>query len=150
MFLEADLPFETIDWSIVFDDAHIIRLAVPIVVIHELDRLKRQGGQPVARAARRALRWIEDVRPKAPGAKSINLTPGPRTTLIEIYVDQGPMRRVDADSDIIGFARRLAVLSGQPTKLVTRDLGMRLRAEGAAVEAMQLVDPPTLKLEPAE
>jgi predicted ribonuclease YlaK len=82
MFLDQE-PFETIDWATLFG-AQIARIIVPIVVIHELDRLKRQGNQATSRAARHALSWLKDVLPTSPGTKSRDLTPGPLTTVIEV------------------------------------------------------------------
>ena len=46
----------------------------------------------------------------------------------------------DADGLIIRFTRQLSRVSELPTKLVTRDLGMRLRAAGLGVDAVQLPD----------
>ena len=140
MFLQADAPFEAIDWHAALASQGDIRLVVPHVVVYELDRLKRQGNSTTARLARASLRWLAANLPDDPNGPPAKVAGGgsePQTT-IEVYVPAGPSRPEDADGVIIRFARQLGRISGMPTVLVTRDLGMRLRAVALGVDAVQL------------
>jgi len=144
LFLNPTRPFDQIDWAIELDSSDVgIRLVAPLIVIHELDRLKRQGNNTAAKAARHAIRWLIDVLPHDPVGRSAPLaSPGKRDITIEVYVHDGPTRPPDPDAMIIDFARQLGPLSGLPTCLATRDLGMRLRAERHGVDVRLLDDPP--------
>jgi len=113
---------------------------VPIVVVHEMDRLKRTGNNEARAGARAALRWVTDRFTFDTLAEQVPLTVGSDTT-VEILMDDGPSRRDDADGDIISAARTLAQLAGVRTRLATYDLGMRLRASARSVEAVQLRPP---------
>lgn len=141
MFLQDGAPLQDIDWPSAIGSDTDIRLVVPLIVVHELDRLKRQGNSATAKLARASLRLLLDVLPRAPQKRSEPLHAGRPVTTIESYVHDGPSRPDDADGLIIRVTRWLATVSGRPTMLVTRDLGMRLRAAAAGVTARQLVDP---------
>jgi len=139
MFLQDGKPLSQVDWTSVCGRAIEIRIVVPIMVIHELDRLKRQGNNTTRSMARQALRWLVQVLPYGLDGSSL-LSSGTTDTRIEVYVHGGPSRPEDADSVIIQVVKRLAQLSELPTRLVTYDLGMRLRAMAAGVNAEQLLD----------
>lgn len=47
---------------------------VPLVVVHELDCLKRQGNSTTATLARTSLRWLIDILPRDPRGRSGPLT----------------------------------------------------------------------------
>jgi len=53
------------------------------------------------------------------------------------------MRRDGADGAVIQFARQLATVSQMTTKLVTRDLGMKIRAASLDVNTVFLKDEPS-------
>jgi hypothetical protein len=141
MFLQSDAPFEQIDWPLAIGSKADVRLVVPLVVIHELDRLKRQGNNTTVKLARAALKWLAATLPNDPNAQSTRLSAGDPITTVEVYVHEGPTRPDDADGVIIRLARQLAGVSGRRVKLVTRDLGMRLRSSALGVDAVQLPDP---------
>lgn len=140
LFLQEGKPFWEIDWLAHVGRAVDVRLVVPIVVVHELDRLKRTGNNTARSLARQALRWLASTLPSDPHQWSEPLFDETPTTRVEVYVDDGPTRPEDADGVIIKFARRLARLSELSTRLVTYDLGMRLRAATVGVAAVQLPD----------
>lgn len=141
MFLQQDTPFEQIDWHTAIRSRIDVRLVLPLVVVHELDRLKRQGNNTTSKMARHSLKWLAENLPTTPHGEPTKLSAGYPQTTIEVYVQDGPARPEDADEFIITFARQLASISGRRTKLVTRDLGMRIRATALGVEAIQLPDP---------
>jgi hypothetical protein len=140
MFLQAGAPFEDIDWPTALESRSNVRVVIPLVVIHELDRLKRQGNNTTSTLARTSLRWLQSNLPMRPSARSAKLAAGFPETTVEAYVQDTPTRPEDADGLIIRFTRQLSRVSELPTKLVTRDLGMRLRAAGLGVDAVRLPD----------
>ncbi|MGH3902479.1 MAG: PIN domain-containing protein [Pseudonocardiaceae bacterium] len=141
MFLQQDAPFEQIDWPVAIDSRIDVRIVLPLVVVHELDRLKRQGNNTTSKLARSALRWLAANLPTDPNGRSAKLSAGHPETTVEVYVQDGPTRPEDADGLIIRFAKQLGTVAEMQTKLVTHDLGMRLRARALGVEAVQLPDP---------
>lgn len=143
MFLQEAKPFRSIDWpeAIGGRNQNDIRLVLPMVVIHELDRLKRQGNKTTASLARQALRWLTETLPSQLDGRSAPLAPdSARTTTIEVDIEDGPNKPDDADGAIIRFTRRLDNIAVGPALLVTYDLGMRLRAAAFGVKAIQLPD----------
>lgn len=140
LFLQKDAPFTEIDWPSVIQTDGEVRLVVPLVVVHELDRLKRQGNSTTATLARTSLRWLLDILPRDPQARSGPLTAMEPSTTVEAYVHDGPTRPEDADGLIIEVTAWLAAVSSQTTVLITRDLGMRLRAVPLGVDARLVPD----------
>jgi hypothetical protein len=140
MFLQKDAPFESINWPGALECDTDVRIVLPIVVIHELDRLKRQGNNTTQKMARDALKWLSATLPMTPNGGPVKISePAPAAT-VEVYVTDGVSRPADADGVIIAVSGWLQAVSGLPTKLVTRDLGMRLRASARGIEAVQLPD----------
>lgn len=140
LFLQEGKPFREIDWLDIVGRAGDVRLVIPIVVIHELDRLKRTGNNTTRSLARQALRWLVENLPADLKEQSEPLSSAIPTTRLEVYVHDGNSRPEDADGVIIRTARRLAQLSEMSTKLVTYDLGMKLRAATVGVATLQLSD----------
>jgi hypothetical protein len=141
LFLREGISLEKIDWDEVTDSSpDSVRIVVPIMVIYELDRLKRQGNSTTAKLARQAIRWLVATLPVNPNEKSKLISNARPTTWIEAYVQDGPSRPEDADGVIIRFTRQLAAISRLPTLLVTYDLGMRLRASALGVDSTKLSD----------
>jgi hypothetical protein len=143
IFLQQDRPIQDVDWLTVADSRPGVRLVVPLVVVYELDRLKRQGNSTTAKMAREAIRWLATTLPSNPAGRS-DLLSGQhhRGVTIEVAVQGGLTRPDDADGVIIGFAQQLKVISGMFVKLVTRDLGMQLRARSLGVDALLLDSAP--------
>ncbi len=131
-----EVRVEDIDWPKVIGDGLDVRLVIPLVVVHELDRLKRQGNSTASKGARRALKWLASVLPTPPDSRSSKLRAGTPATTIEVYVHGGEARPPDADATIISVAQRLGWWN--TATLVTYDLGMRIRATNAGVMAIRL------------
>ena len=140
IFLRKERPFEAIDWHAAIKTTIDIRLVLPIAVIHELDRLKRQGNNTTQQAGRQTLRWMSANLPMHSTKRSAPFTPTHPHTTIEVVVDDGPSRPQDADGVIVRFARRLKSVANVPSFLATYDLGMRLRASAQGVRTVQLED----------
>lgn len=141
IFLQEGKPFEAIDWPQVAGSQIPVRLALPMVVIHELDRLKRYGNNTTKSMARQALRWMTKHLPMDLNAKSEPLSASQPMTTVEVDVEDGGPKPEDADGAIIRFTKRLDVISGPlTTRLVTYDLSMQLRARALGVRAIQIPD----------
>jgi hypothetical protein len=79
---------------------------VPIVVIYELDRLKRQGNSTTAKLARQAIKWLVATLPIDPNARSKPILTTRPTASIEVYVHEGSSRPEDADGVIVRFVKK--------------------------------------------
>ncbi|MGA0862750.1 MAG: PhoH family protein [Ilumatobacteraceae bacterium] len=117
-------------------------VVVPLTVVEELDGLKSRADD-VGRAARTALRTIEDLRRRAGGSihHPVPLSPeaGAPTVHIEVngiqkhlLVENGLDPAVP-DNRIIGAALGQAMRS--PTKVVSNDAGLRIKAAHLGLEA---------------
>jgi predicted ribonuclease YlaK len=137
IFLDPNNDFANVEWQQAVGDRRTVRVVVPLIVVHELDRSKRNGNKDTSRRARDGLHWLAKHLRVDPSTPPEPLTDG---TTVEVYVHEGPSRPEDADGMIIHFARQVTVLSGQPTILMTRDLGMRLRAQSRGLDVRQLPD----------
>lgn len=134
MFLDPNVPFESIDWRQTIHSRHSVRVVVPLLAIDELDRLKRQGNNTTAQAARSAIRWLADKLPFRPADRNPLPTDDQlHPVTLEVYVEDRPRRVDDADLLIIETVRRLARFAGAQATLVTRDLGMAVRARAFSV-----------------
>ncbi len=141
VFLEEDKPFQDLNWcSFTAGGASDVRVVIPLVVIHELDRLKRTGNNTTRSMARQALKYLRSKLFAGAELRLGRLNDGQPAAYVEVYVHDGPSRPDDADGVIIRFTKQLERLSAKPTKLVTYDLSMQLRAVAAGVNAVQLPD----------
>ncbi len=139
MFLDKDETIDQIDWTMAADSNMEVRLVVPLIVIHELDRLKRQGNGTTAQAARAAIRWLACALPPEGEARSERFErQGRGATTVEAYLHDGPTRPPDADAVIIDVCKWLTTVSSLPVTLVTKDLNMSLRATAADVTVTYL------------
>lgn len=141
MFLDKDHPVDSINWAAEIGAKIDARLVVPLIVIHELDRLKRQGNNTTGTLARTAIRWLSERLPKDVDGYSAVLGDATPATTVEAYVHRGPSRPDDADGIIIEFCLWLAAISNLPTTLLTRDLGMSLRARSQGIEVVHIRPP---------
>lgn len=144
MFLDPRAPFESIDWRQTTHSLDSVRVVVPLLAIDELDRLKRQGNSTTAKAAQAAIRWLADKLPSRPADR----TPLPtddqfHPMTLEVYVEDTPRRVADADLLIIETVRRLGRFADTPATLVTRDLGMAVRARAVSISVAFI--PPGLR-----
>jgi hypothetical protein len=143
VFLDPDTSPEQVDWAAEIDATINVRVVVPLVVVRELDRLKRQGNNTTGRLARRAIKWLAACLPDDVNAHSEVLndarTPG---ATIETYLHGGVYRPEEADGIISDFCRWLRAIAGLPVTLVTRDLGMSVLARAAGLSvALRLPEP---------
>lgn len=112
-----------------------VDVVIPLTVIEELDGLKSRPDD-VGRAARQALRLIEELRVRAGGslARPWQVNPGDESTSVQVEIN-GVQRHLliehgldpaVPDNRIIGAA--LGQASHAPTQVVSNDAGLRIKA----------------------
>ena len=117
-------------------------IVVPLTVVEELDGLKSRPDD-VGRAARTALRTIEDLRRRAGGSihEPVPLGPEPDSATLHIEVN-GIQRHILVehgldpevpDNRIIGAA--LGQARTRPVRIVSNDAGLRIKAAHLGLDA---------------
>src|SRR6266568_842436 len=138
-FIEG-VYFTDFDWrSLDGIDAVIpVRLVVPIIVIDELDDLKRdRRGRDRARSVLRRLRELYGSKLLEP----VELRGWPGVT-IEVLLDNPGHRRLpDNDEEIIDRAAYIRQLTGRDVLLVAGDYGMLFRAASAGLNSALMPQP---------
>jgi PIN domain len=136
--------FDELDWSQALDIDSAIQLVIPMVVVDQIDSLKRSK-QPVRSRARQTANRLEACLSKRPRAVlsrrerqiGIYSAPGPITT-VEVLMDPLDHSRLpDSDSEIVDRALYLQELTGHPVLIATWDNLMRFRARGVGVETVK-------------
>jgi hypothetical protein len=127
-----------IRWREVFkangEDVPLARLVVPLRVIDELDGQKYGGGD-LGKRSTAAIRYLE--RTLKGSRRGEPVTVRPEATL-EVWTDAAD-RSEDADLSILRCAADVANLhSHGDVRVLTGDLGMRLRAQQMDLEVLQL------------
>ena len=123
---------------------HGCDVVIPLTVIEELDGLKTRTDD-VGRAARTALRAIEDLRKRAGGSihQPVPLGPGPDDATVHIEVNgvqtgrllEGGLDPSVPDNRIIGAAIGQSLLA--PTRILSNDAGLRIKAAHMGLEAAE-------------
>ncbi|MFD8477547.1 PIN domain-containing protein [Streptomyces globisporus] len=107
------------------------RVAVPMVVVDELDRLKESRVSPHARWRARAGLAVLDRLLTGPAKLGF--------TEVEVLPDSpGHVRLPDEDDEIVDRTLALRTMAAGPVTLVTYDTGMALRAKMADVPCQKL------------
>ncbi|MFC8125968.1 PIN domain-containing protein [Streptomyces sp. NPDC057302] len=110
------------------------RLVVPLCVVDELDRQKYGQGELAKRAAT-AIRFLESTVQNSRPGQPVSLRQG---VTLEIWVDTDD-RRGDTDLSILRCAADLANLHPDTgARVLTDDIGMRLRAQQMDLRAVRL------------
>ncbi|WP_190195025.1 PIN domain-containing protein [Streptomyces minutiscleroticus] len=130
-FIEHEEKLEDADLFGLADFEGKVRVAVPMTVVDELDRLKEARVSPHARwRARYGLSVLDRLLngPSMLGAVEVEVLPDP----------PGHVRLPDEDDEIVDRALALRTVAAGPVTLVTYDTGMALRAKVADVPCMKL------------
>ncbi|MEA2901508.1 MAG: hypothetical protein QOH36_1395 [Actinomycetota bacterium] len=141
VFLHSEEYFDELPWAQVVGGSMGVHLIIPMLIIDELDRAKRtQGGKKVSDSnhesvrtrARVTLRRIDQtLRP----GRAAMLQQG--AVSAEVLLDEpGRARLSDADDELVDQAVALHQLIGRDVYIVTSDVGMKYRAEGAGLHAV--------------
>lgn len=130
-FIEHEDKLEDTDLFTLADFEGLVRVAVPMTVVDEMDRLKE------ARVSAHA-RW----RARYGLAVLDRLLTGPAklaSVEVEVLPDpSGHVRLPDEDDEIVDRTLALGTMAAGPVTLVTYDTGMALRAKIAGVPCMKL------------
>ncbi|MCX4506724.1 PIN domain-containing protein [Streptomyces anulatus] len=130
-FIEHEERLEDADLSTLADFPGRVRLAVPMVVVDELDRLKESRVSTHARwRARYGLAVLDRLLtgPTKLGFTEVEVLPDP----------PGHVRLPDEDDEIVDRTLALRTVAAGPVTLVTYDTGMALRAKMADVPCRKL------------
>ena len=135
-----------VDTSVLIADPHLVQtigdiaLIIPLTVVEELDSLKTRSDD-VGRAARTALRSIEDLRVRHGGSLADPVPVGAGTVQIEVnriqkhlLVEHGLDIAVP-DNRIIGAA--LGQRGDGPTVMLSNDAALRIKAAHLGVDAAE-------------
>ena len=111
---------------------------IPILVVDELDRTKRDAARTKARLALRELdRMFEDPD------RAVPLNEADDRTFVHLLMDDPAHRRLpEPDAELVDRVRALGDLTGRTVTLVTYDTGMALRARTAGLTVRKLAHPP--------
>jgi hypothetical protein len=129
--------FTGFDWQSLTGAADLVRLVVPILVIEELDDLKRQRGDRVPTRARSVLHRLWELGATAGAAQ----LPGKPVT-IEVFGD-GPWhaRRPVNDDEIVQRALAVGEITRKDVILVAGDYAMLHRGSTAGLKVARRAMP---------
>ncbi|MFB7359681.1 PIN domain-containing protein [Streptomyces gardneri] len=130
-FIEHEVKFEEADFHALAPETGELRVAVPMVVVDELDRLKEARASTHLRwRARHGLAVLDRLLggPESLGGVSVEVLPDP----------PGHVRLPDEDDEIVDQALSLQTRASGPVRLVTYDTGMALRAKIAGMPVRKL------------
>ena len=117
-----------------FEDNNVI---IPLPVLEELDKLKKESGS-VGKSARDVIRKIDELRRKGSLQKGIQLENG---GILRVHVVKG---NVDTprflherymDNWILAYTLDVKRKSNIPTFLVTKDINLRIKADSLGIPA---------------
>ncbi|MCO1582139.1 PIN domain-containing protein [Crossiella sp. SN42] len=125
-----------------------VHVVVPLVVVDELDRLKRTGARSRARVTLAVLSReltepdsVGRLREVADLAQPSPPVGHPDDTIELLFDPPGHVRHARADDEIVASALVVETWIGRKIKLVTSDLGMVLRARAAGLDVVALSTP---------
>lgn len=113
-----------------FEDNHVY---IPLPVIEELDKLKREQGR-VGKNARWAIRILEELRGLGDLHQGVGLPSGGKLTIPVLSEEEFEHHQVKflfekyVDNWIIAYAIQLRASSQMPTIIVSKDISLRLKA----------------------
>ena len=141
VFLEHKDEFRDIDWAAIVHSAAFesIHIVIPLVVIDELDRAKRNDR--VKTRARSTLKALDQMALRPGHALSIGKSSQDGDVDVRLLPEEaGHVRLADADLEIADVAQSLRDLTGRRVVLVTFDTGMvvRARSRSAGVTVKKL------------
>lgn len=141
----ATLRKVVVDTNVILFDALAIKkfmhadVHIPISVIEEIDRFKRDLGEN-GRNARQFSRFIDQMRAKGPLSKGVRLDESTSTVYVNTdFQVEGMPRELDAEkADNRILATALALQKQNPrcsVELVTKDINLRIKADVFGVNA---------------
>jgi len=122
-----------------------IRLVVPLVVVEELDDQKRHPNGRVRESARDVLRHLRELPRVSTDAVADVLSLDDRVTIEVLLDDAAHVRLPVNDAEVVDRALYLRSLFPPPRRLilVSGDVSMEFRAEGAGLETRHVFRDPS-------
>jgi hypothetical protein len=146
VYVEHDDPLEGYDWAgIVGAGMEPIHLVVPMIIVDELDKMKRNHRKGVPARARQTLQALERLLLGDPlaTAKLAPATAEHGPVSLELLVDEpGHVRLDDADDELVDRAVALSGIAGRKVSFVTGDHGALFRGaiQGLKVHHLPVPD----------
>jgi hypothetical protein len=136
MLIHTNEFFDEFDWPEELGIGETVHLVIPMVVVDQLDSLKRST-QKVKSRARQTGKRLEALLPK-PADRVVMRAADGRETTLEVLIDALDHRRLpDSDSEIVNRALYLSRLAGKPVRIATWDNLMRFRAGAVDIETIR-------------
>ena len=126
-------PFDQVDWPAVTGHSRVL-LAVPLLVIEELDKHKNRGGVLGDRAEAVSRRLLQLLEPAGSGV--VDVRTGVHVSLLRDI--DGQRRTGNNDEDILDRVQAHLDVGGRPVVIVTSDGGMRLRSGARGITAVEM------------
>ena len=117
------------------------RVVLPLVVLEELDNLKKAGGER-GQNARSAIRYLEGLRQKGDLLEGVSLESGGTLRVEKNFVNvrlPEDLPEDKMDNRILRVCRGLAESGPEPVILVTKDILLRVKAQMIGVQAEDFV-----------
>jgi PhoH-like ATPase len=135
-----------------FEDNNVF---IPLPVIEELDKLKKEQGR-VGKSARTAIRVLEELRKKGNLHDGVKLESGGKVIIPVLSESDFDRHQVKflfekyVDNWILSYAMFLKTTRTEPTIIVSKDISLRLKALALGLQAEDyLTDKSDLSLLPA-
>lgn len=139
VFVHHEMEFVDLPWAEVIGSHRGVHLIIPMLVVDELDNLKRSGKDVSRTRARTTLRLLDElVRPRQVTALHPSKAGLEEVTAELLLDDSGHIRLQRADSEIVEVALRVQRVAGRPVTVVTFDVGMKYRCEAAGLAVLRL------------
>ncbi|MFC1842186.1 PhoH family protein [Candidatus Dependentiae bacterium] len=112
-------------------------VAIPIIVLEELDKFKRENTDR-GRNARQATRYLDELRKKGPLGQGVELDNG--STLKVLFIDKSkvdlctPFKEETADNEILAIGCALRD-QGNIVRFISKDINARVKADVLGLEA---------------
>lgn len=150
VLLHATEYFDDLDWPTALGIPATIHLVLTMVVIDEIDKLKRSR-QPVRTRARQTANKIESLLGDIPSDRVVLRGDGRKETTVEVLTDPLDHQRLtDSDSEIVDRAAYLRDLTTVPVYVATWDNLMRFRASVTGLDVVKPRPEYELQDEPAD
>jgi len=107
---------------------------VLVSVLEELDKFKTHPGA-VGANARSVARSLDGLREKGSLKDGVEMEPGGRVFVIPFMKNGLDLDLGSVDNQLLTTAHKMASMSGMRTVLVTKDINLRIRADGVGVLA---------------
>jgi hypothetical protein len=138
-------PLDQVDWAEVCGEQKVNILFAP-VVIEELDKQKRNSNSRISKRAKNAVKKIGEIGITGNWTDNISIQVITKRPASETYLNHS-LNREEQDDRLLAAIIEFKATSDGKVKLITNDLGPKLKCLSLGVEAMSLPDKYELKEE---